>query len=76
MGQVTIYLDDDTERKMAENAAMLNVSKSKWIANVIREKLVEDWPSNIRALPGAWRDIDAVVNGVEHDTADTERESL
>lgn len=32
MGQVTIYLDDETEQKMTANARAMNLSKSKWIA--------------------------------------------
>lgn len=55
MGQVTIYLDDETEKKMVESARSMHVSKSKWIASVIREKLVDDWPVSVRELPGSWK---------------------
>lgn len=42
MGQVTIYLDDETEQKLIANAQVMNLSKSKWIAKVIQEKLVDN----------------------------------
>lgn len=76
MGQVTIYLDDETERKMIANARAMKLSKSKWIANVIREKLVDEWPATVRELPGSWPDFpsaDEIRDGAD---GDVERESL
>lgn len=35
MGQVTIYLVDETEQKLIANAQVMNLSKSKWIANMM-----------------------------------------
>jgi hypothetical protein len=57
MGQVTIYLDDEIEKRMTANAKAIKLSKSKWIANVIREKLVDEWPANVRELAGSWGDF-------------------
>lgn len=39
MGQVTIGLEDELEAKMVADAKARKFSQSKWIANVIREKL-------------------------------------
>ncbi|NLC70244.1 MAG: CopG family transcriptional regulator [Desulfuromonadaceae bacterium] len=56
MGQVTIYLDPDTERKMHEAAKRSGLSQSKWIATLIREKTATTWPSSIAELVGAWQE--------------------
>lgn len=39
MGQVTIYLEDEIENKMIEAAQSSHLSKSKWIAKIIQEKV-------------------------------------
>jgi len=59
MGQVTICLDDELEKRMTASAKAMKLSKSKWIATAIREKLVAEWPANVRKLgrfPEAGRD--------------------
>ena len=76
MGQVTIYLDDETERKMIANARVMNLSKSKWIANVIREKLVDDWPDTVRELPGSWEEFPPLEELRAGAGTDTDREAL
>lgn len=76
MGQVTIYLEDEIEKKMIANAKAMNLSKSKWIANVIREKLVEEWPATVREMPGAWQDFAAPEELRTHQCSDIEREEL
>ncbi len=70
MGQVTIYLDDETERKMVVNAEAMNLSKSKWIAQVIQESLVDEWPKSVRNLPGSWDafpSLEAIRETADHD---------
>lgn len=57
MGQVTIYLEDEIEKKMIANAKAANLSKSKWIATVIKEKVDQDWPPMVRELPGSWAEF-------------------
>lgn len=76
MGQVTIYLDDETERKMVRSAEAMNISKSRWIATVIRERLVDDWPATVRELPGSWSDFPSPEALRAIDAEDSEREPL
>ena len=57
MGQVTIYIDDETEKKMIASARDAKISKSKWITDVIREKVATEWPLSVRELAGAWEDF-------------------
>jgi len=57
MGQVTIYIDDDTERNMLNMIQKSGVSKSKWIAELIREKTATTCPKRVVDLAGAWEDL-------------------
>jgi hypothetical protein len=57
MGQVTIYLDSETEKKMLNIVKKRGVSKSKWISDLIKEKTSQTWPDQIIELSGAWRDL-------------------
>ncbi|MDJ0818247.1 MAG: hypothetical protein QNJ58_18685 [Desulfobacterales bacterium] len=60
MGQVTIYLDAETEKKMINIVKKSGISKSKWIAALIREKTADTWPDHIIELAGAWKDFPTV----------------
>ena len=62
MGKVTIYLEDELEAKMVANAKTHKLSKSKWIATVIREKLVNEWPPAVREAAGSWDDFPELEN--------------
>jgi hypothetical protein len=57
MGQVTIYIDEETEKKMLKMIQKRGVSKSKWIAELIREKTATTWPEQVAKLAGAWQDL-------------------
>jgi len=54
MAQITIYLDKDLEEQMRAYAKSLNMSQSKWIASLIRERLQTEWPASVHELAGAW----------------------
>ena len=57
MGQITIYLDRETEYKMSQIVKQKKISKSKWIAGLIRQKTATHWPEHLVALAGAWKDF-------------------
>jgi len=57
MGQVTIYIDTETERKMLNMIKKKGISKSKWIRDLIREKADISWPESIMEMSGAWNDF-------------------
>ena len=76
MGQVTIYLDPETERKMQAMVKQSGLSKSKWIADLIRENTADVWPKNIKKLAGAWKDL-PTADEIRKDLGqDLERESF
>jgi hypothetical protein len=57
MAQVTIYLDSETKTKMTAILRKRGISKSKWIAEIIREKAASSWPASVVELAGAWKDL-------------------
>ena len=76
MGQVTIYLDAETESKLNAIVGNLNVSKSKWIADLIRNKTATSWPEGITSLAGAWKDLATVETIRNNMGKDVAREPL
>lgn len=76
MGQVTIYLEKEIEEKMRLAAKSENLSQSKWIANLISEKVANQWPENVKSLAGAWRDFPTLSQIREHESEDSTREDL
>ena len=76
MSQVTIYLDDELESKMRKAAEAMNLSKSRWIAAIIEEKLRTDWPASVTALAGAWADFPSIDEIRASSNEDVERASL
>lgn len=76
MGQVTIYLDDTTEKKMLNMVEKSGISKSKWIAELIREKTTTTWPENVVRLAGAWKDLPTADEIRDKMGTDSIRESM
>lgn len=57
MGQVTLYLDEQTEDRMRQAAAEAGLSQSRWVAELIRRRTDTEWPESIRRMAGAWADF-------------------
>lgn len=76
MAQITIYVDSDLEAKMRAAAQAMNLSQSKWISNIIREKLDNEWPASVIELPGAWADFPEVEEIRNAMGLDSEREQI
>lgn len=76
MGQVTIYLEESIEKKMTSAAKSANLSKSKWIAKLVQEKIANEWPQSVINLNGAWKDFPSADTLREALGKDTERESF
>jgi len=73
MGQVTIYLDNETENKLKKAAKSSHLSVSKWVARVIREKTRTEWPQDVVKLAGSWKNdfptIEEIRSNVGHDSS-------
>jgi hypothetical protein len=76
MGQVTIYLDAETERKLKSIIRKRGISTSKWISALIREKTVSTWPESISELAGAWADMPTAEEIRKKAGRDASREKL
>jgi len=76
MGQVTIYLEDEIEEKMSAAAKAEHLSKSKWIASLIKAKVATEWPESISQLAGAWKDLPSAEESREKLGQDVQREAL
>jgi hypothetical protein len=76
MGQVTIYIDDHTEKKMLNIVKKSGLSKSKWIAELIREKTATTWPEDAVRLAGAWKDLPTAEEIRANTGSDADRESI
>lgn len=57
MGQVTIYLDHESEQRVRAAAAAAGMPVSRWVAQLVQKKTQNEWPSTVRALAGAWQDL-------------------
>ncbi len=57
MSQITLYLDEKTDALLARAAANSGLSKSRWVADVIRRHAEDAWPPECRALAGAFPDF-------------------
>ena len=57
VSQITFYLDEATEAQVRKAAEEAGVSLSRWVAEVLREKLADEWPQSVVDLAGAWKDF-------------------
>ena len=72
MGQVTIYLNNETEKKIKKAAKASHLSVSESVAGIIKEKITTEWPQDVVQLAGSWKDdfptIEEIRSGVGHDS--------
>jgi hypothetical protein len=57
MSQITLYLDNESERQLRVAARGSGLSLSKWVASMIRKRARRQWPENVKRLAGAWKDF-------------------
>jgi len=74
MGQVTVYIDDKTEADMNAAVKASGISKSKWVARVIREKAGAEWPQEVKNLAGNWQDFPTAEEIRQTSVSDSARE--
>lgn len=57
MSQITLYLDEATEALLIQAAEANGMSKSRWVAELIRQHAHDTWPAECIALAGAFTDF-------------------
>lgn len=76
MGQITIYLDDESEKRLRTAAKKAGMPVSRWVASLVQEKTRAEWPASVRKLAGAWRDFPELETIRKTKGKDTAREPL
>lgn len=76
MGQVTIYLDDESERRLRSAASAAGVPVSRWVAELIQGKTRTEWPESVKALAGQWGDFPDTEALRSSQAEDSEREAF
>jgi len=76
MGQVTIYLEDEIENRMTKAAKSAHLSKSKWVAKLIHEKVANEWPQLVVDFAGSWDDFPSIGEIRKKSGIDTKREEF
>jgi hypothetical protein len=57
MSQITLYLDDATQALVDQAAQAHGLSKSRWVADIIRKYAAHEWPQDCLALAGEFADF-------------------
>ncbi len=57
MSQITLYLDDATQALIEQAAQANGVSKSRWVAGLIRKYAANEWSQDCLALAGRFPDF-------------------
>ncbi|MGQ0801490.1 MAG: hypothetical protein ACT4NL_15435 [Pseudomarimonas sp.] len=76
MGQVTIYLDSESERRMKEAAKAAGIPMSRWLAELVRSKTQNEWPKAVRDSAGTWGGFPDTDELRQSQGQDTPREPL
>ncbi len=76
MAQVTIYMDEETVERMRAAAEESGLSMSAWLARLVRERTRAEWPPEILALAGAWKDFPSAEEIRQDAGVDTRRRKL
>ena len=58
MPQLAIYIDDGLSRKLNKAIRTSGKSRSKWVADLIKAKLEDEWPEGFFELASTWEGED------------------
>ena len=73
MSQITLYLDDATQALVEQAAQANGVSKSRWVADIIRKYAAHEWPQDCLGLAGRFADFPLREDGPATSAADVPR---
>jgi hypothetical protein len=57
MPQISLYIDENTLKKVEKRAKQDNTSVSKWVGNSIKKSIIDEYPEDFSELFGALKDI-------------------
>ena len=73
MSQITLYLDDATQALVEQAAQANGMSKSRWVAEIIRKYAAQEWPIDCVALAGRFADFPLLEAPPASEAADVTR---
>lgn len=74
MSQITLYLDDATQALVEQAAKAHGLSKSRWVADIIRKYAAHEWPQDCLDLARRFADFPLCdADGTSAVAADTPR---
>lgn len=76
MPQLSLYVDDETLRRLQRAAKLENVSVSKYVVNKLNRIIRVEWPENYEKLFGAITDETFEADRPASFADDTSRETL
>ena len=65
MAQLALYIDDQLAERLNKAVKAAGKSKSKWVAEAIRNALQDQWPDGFFDLAGSWEEIWRSLESVE-----------
>jgi len=72
--QVTLYLDGDTAERLRKAAKQAGLSRSRWLAMLVREKTATEWPQAVKDLAGPRADLEVTKGARRRTGRDVRRE--
>lgn len=73
MSQITLYLDAATQTLIEQAAQAHGVSKSRWVADLIRKHAAHEWTQDCLALAGRFPDFPLREDAPDLRATDTPR---
>lgn len=76
MPQLSIYIDEETLRKLETAAKLENLSISKYVVQKLNQTMAASWPTGYEKLFGSIQDQSFDINPPQDFSVDSSREAL
>ncbi len=76
MTQLTLQLDEETASLLEAAARSAGKSLSRWVIELLEQRVRQQWPPSVASLAGAWKDLPEAEELRAGEGMDTPREPL
>jgi hypothetical protein len=76
MPQLAIYIDNELSKELKKAIKASGKSRSKWVTDLIKAKLNNNWPEGFFKLAGSWKGektTDQIIATIRKNLDQTER---